>query len=67
MYFSEIQCKSPDVLEGVLFKVSTHSIGGIAHYSCPRGHTMDGNSTRVCLKQGIWSGQTPTCRGTYRF
>lgn len=59
--FSEIQCRDPDAFEGVLFKVSTHSVGGIAHYSCPRGHSLQGNSSRVCLKNGAWDGKTPTC------
>lgn len=59
--FSEIQCRDPDAFEGVLFKVSTHSVGGVAHYSCPRGHSLQGNSSRVCLKNGAWDGKTPTC------
>ncbi|XP_049819209.1 sushi, von Willebrand factor type A, EGF and pentraxin domain-containing protein 1 [Aethina tumida] len=57
----EIQCKDPDALEGVTFKVSTRSVGGVAQYSCPRGHNMHGNSTRICLKKGVWSGSAPTC------
>ncbi|XP_025834968.1 sushi, von Willebrand factor type A, EGF and pentraxin domain-containing protein 1 [Agrilus planipennis] len=57
----EIQCKDPDVLEGVMVSVSTYSVGGIAHYSCPRGHTMQGNSTRTCLIKGNWSERAPTC------
>lgn len=60
----EIQCKDPDALEGVTFKVSTRSVGGVAQYSCPRGHNMHGNSTRICLKKGVWSGSAPTCTGT---
>lgn len=60
-YFLEIQCRDPDAFEGVTFKVSTHSVGGIAQYSCPRGHNMQGNSTRICLKKGLWSGVAPTC------
>lgn len=58
---SEVQCKDPDAIEGVLFKVSTHSVGGVAVYSCPRGHIMQGNSTRVCMKSGLWRGQAPSC------
>ncbi|RZC43271.1 sushi, von Willebrand factor type A, EGF and pentraxin domain-containing protein 1, partial [Asbolus verrucosus] len=58
---AEIQCKDPDSLEGMSFKVSTHSVGGVAVYSCPRGHIMQGNSTRVCQKKGNWNGQAPSC------
>ncbi|KAJ8969501.1 hypothetical protein NQ314_001726, partial [Rhamnusium bicolor] len=57
----EIQCKKPDALEGVTYKISTLSVGGVAQYHCPRGHIMQGNSTRMCLKNGIWSGSAPSC------
>lgn len=60
---SEIQCQAPDTIEGVTFKVSTHSIGGVAYYSCPRGFIMNGNSTRVCVHKGVWSGRAPGCSG----
>ncbi|XP_017772932.1 PREDICTED: sushi, von Willebrand factor type A, EGF and pentraxin domain-containing protein 1 [Nicrophorus vespilloides] len=58
----EIQCKDPDTFEGVSFQVSTHSVGGIAKYGCPKGHEMQGNSTRVCLEKGSWSGRAPSCK-----
>ncbi|KAJ8968851.1 hypothetical protein NQ317_005360, partial [Molorchus minor] len=57
----EIRCKNPDAIEGVTYKVSTLSVGGVAQYHCPRGHMMQGNSTRICLKQGTWTGTAPTC------
>lgn len=60
-YSSEIQCKNPDTLTGVLFQVSTHSVGGVAHYTCPKGHTLSGNATRICLQKGSWSGKSPVC------
>lgn len=63
--FIEIRCKDPEK-EGVLStQVSTHSVGGIAHYSCPRGFYMEGNETRVCLQNGSWSGNTPACFCNY--
>ncbi|CAD1479335.1 unnamed protein product, partial [Heterotrigona itama] len=57
----EIRCKNPE-RDGVLStQISTHSVGGVAHYSCPRGFYMEGNETRVCLQNGSWSGSTPAC------
>ncbi|XP_008192271.2 sushi, von Willebrand factor type A, EGF and pentraxin domain-containing protein 1 [Tribolium castaneum] len=56
-----IQCKEPDRFDGMTVKVSTYSVGGVVAYSCPRGHTMQGNATRVCLLKGVWSGRAPTC------
>lgn len=61
LVYIEIRCKDPEK-EGVLStQVSTHSVGGVAHYSCPRGFYMEGNETRVCLQNGSWSGSTPAC------
>ncbi|KAI4469517.1 complement component-related sushi domain-containing [Holotrichia oblita] len=57
----EIQCKAPDSIEDMKVQVSTHSVGGVAHYSCPKGHVMQGNSTRICLMDGIWTGRAPIC------
>lgn len=62
---TEIRCKDPEK-EGVLStQVSTHSVGGVAHYSCPRGFYMEGNETRICLQNGSWSGSTPACFCNY--
>lgn len=58
---TEIQCKDPDTFANVNYRVSTHSVGGVAQYYCPRGHMMQGNSTRICLKKGVWGGQAPSC------
>ncbi|XP_054274093.1 sushi, von Willebrand factor type A, EGF and pentraxin domain-containing protein 1-like [Macrosteles quadrilineatus] len=57
----EILCAEPEVDGVVTVRTSTHSIGGVAHYSCPRGTTMEGNSTRICLQRGSWSGRVPEC------
>lgn len=61
IFVTEIQCKDPDTFANVNYSVSTHSVGGVAQYYCPRGHTMQGNATRICLKKGVWGGQAPSC------
>lgn len=58
----EIVCKEPEKLGSMIVQVSTHSVGGVAHYSCPRGSILEGNSTRICLSKGVWSGKLPNCR-----
>lgn len=58
---SEIRCKEPELSDVLSAQVSTHSVGGIAHYACPRGFNMEGNYTRVCLQNGSWSGSIPAC------
>ncbi|XP_029668396.1 sushi, von Willebrand factor type A, EGF and pentraxin domain-containing protein 1 [Formica exsecta] len=57
----EIRCKDPEKTGVLSTQVSTHSVGGVAHYSCPRGFYMEGNETRICLQNGSWSGTTPAC------
>lgn len=59
--FAEIKCKDPDKVGIILTQTSTHGIGGIAHYHCPKGYYMEGNSTRICLQNGSWSGRSPSC------
>ena len=62
MTFSEILCKEPETEGTMTVQVSTPSVGGVAHYSCPRGTNMIGNSTRICSKKGIWTGKIPACK-----
>ncbi|XP_063986412.1 sushi, von Willebrand factor type A, EGF and pentraxin domain-containing protein 1 [Diachasmimorpha longicaudata] len=57
----EIRCKDPEKVTPLETQVSTHSVGGVAHYSCPRGYYMEGNGTRICLQNGSWSGSMPAC------
>lgn len=57
----EIQCADPDRAEGMIVHVTSRSIGGVAHYSCPPGQNMEGNKTRICLQKGTWSGRVPKC------
>ncbi|KAJ8682121.1 hypothetical protein QAD02_017913 [Eretmocerus hayati] len=57
----EIKCKDPDKIGMSSTQVSTHNVGGVAHYNCPKGYIMEGNKTRVCQQNGSWSGKPPAC------
>lgn len=37
--------------------------GSTANYTCEQGFTLSVSETRVCLDQGVWSGDEPTCNG----
>lgn len=63
----EIRCKEPEKLLPITTKISTHSVGGVAHYNCPRGYYIEGNETRICMQNGSWSGFTPVCYGKFYF
>ncbi|XP_067002634.2 P-selectin [Anabrus simplex] len=56
----EVLCGEPEREGNLNVHVTTHSIGGVAHYSCPKGHYMEGNATRSCQKGG-WTGRMPKC------
>lgn len=39
----------------------TTSVGDTATYTCDDEYILSGNSTRLCLPSGMWSGNAPTC------
>ena len=39
--------------------------GSSAYYQCSAGFLLVGQSTRICLPSGRWSGEAPTCRRKY--
>ena len=44
----------------------THTAGTTleqtATYTCNTGYNLVGNSTRICLATGVWSGSAPICQ-----
>ncbi|XP_063401402.1 sushi, von Willebrand factor type A, EGF and pentraxin domain-containing protein 1-like [Mytilus trossulus] len=44
-------------------KVETNgqTFGSIATYSCYPGYAFEGNNTRICQSDGLWSGKIPEC------
>lgn len=43
-----------DLNGGVLYR-------SIAVYACNAGYTLNGNLTQMCLEDGTWNRQEPTC------
>ena len=39
------------------------TIGSEATYNCSEGFNLEGNVTRTCQPDGMWSGNEPTCEG----
>lgn len=65
MYFAEILCKEPELIDDMSVEVLSHTVGGIAEYSCPKGQRIEGNVTRECTSKGVWTGKVPTCKSKY--
>lgn len=58
----EITCEEPDMADHVIADAAIRTVGSIAKFSCPKGHYLVGNDTRVCLKNGRWAGKSPICK-----
>ena len=39
----------------------TTNVGDTATYTCDDDYILSGDSTRLCLASGMWSGNAPTC------
>ena len=40
-------------------------VSTVATYACKRGYFVEGNESRICQDNGMWTGAKPTC-GKYR-
>ena len=43
--------------------ITCNTVGCMASYSCNNQSVLIGNSTTVCLSNGLWSGSSPVCQG----
>lgn len=57
-----VECGSPETPNpaGVVF-YSNSTAGSTITYSCLEGFKLVGEAERVCLNNGSWSGDTPSC------
>ncbi len=44
-----------------LVSVTNNNFGSNATYACDTGYTLNGDTTRTCGSDGVWSGSEPTC------
>lgn len=42
--------------------ITSNRLNGVATYECEVGHRIDGEETRTCVGEGVWSGSAPLCR-----
>ncbi|NXO38057.1 SVEP1 protein, partial [Locustella ochotensis] len=57
-----VSCSPPPVLEHGRVIGEDYTFQKHTEYSCNEGFLLDGDSSRVCLANGSWSGITPVCK-----
>lgn len=50
-----------------IVKFAGTSVGSRATYTCNKGFTLMGQSSRICQSNGEWSGREPTCESNQTF
>ena len=64
LLFLAVACKElDDPLNGRVQSPIPPTYPSEAVYTCSAGHTLQGQSTRECLSDGVWSGTQPQCVG----
>lgn len=54
----------PTLLNGLVV-VDDTAFNDTAIYSCDKEYELVGNATRICLANGSWSGNQPSCHSKY--
>ena len=47
---------------GVAGSTDSRPVDTVATYTCNPGFTLNGDTTRTCGSDGVWSGLAPTCQ-----
>ena len=62
--YTGIVCPTLSNLENGQVTVNTHTVGGVATYTCNTGYGLSGVDTRMCVQNGVigqWTPGEPTC------
>ena len=62
--FSVVEIKCPDLDDPKDGSVDVSGVlpGDKAKYRCDYGFRLDGEHTRTCQYNGVWTGEAPTCK-----
>ncbi|XP_078665151.1 sushi, von Willebrand factor type A, EGF and pentraxin domain-containing protein 1-like [Branchiostoma floridae x Branchiostoma belcheri] len=45
------------------FMTGSNSYGDVVNFTCEPGYKLAGTSSLICLSEGTWNGNSPTCAG----
>ncbi len=66
--FTAVECPALAIPNGAISycpdMIPDFNVGTLATHNCHPGFILSGETRRVCLVGGTWSGQPPVCRGT---
>ncbi len=61
--FCSVCLSLPPLTNGMIsYSDQTQGEGTVATYSCNHGHNLDGDATRTCESNGVWTGSESTCQ-----
>ena len=58
-----IDCGSPDKPSNGIVIGNDFTFGATVEYECTKGFVLVGSKTRTCQDNGVWSRDTPFCKG----
>ena len=66
MLIEGVSCGSLEVFrDGDIQNDASGEYGSMITYTCNNGFELNGPSVRVCLSDGEWSGDAPSCAGKH--
>ncbi|XP_028660616.2 LOW QUALITY PROTEIN: sushi, von Willebrand factor type A, EGF and pentraxin domain-containing protein 1 [Erpetoichthys calabaricus] len=57
-----VECPHPEEIHNGIVDIQGLMYLNEALYSCKSGYELVGNSTLLCGEDGVWTGETPTCK-----
>ena len=58
-------CGEASIVQNGFRSGDDFTFGATVHYKCNPGFLLTGSMNRTCLNSGKWSGNFPTCNGSY--
>ena len=66
-YLAAVSCPMLSNPENGVVDVTDRTLGNTATYTCDTGHVLEGESSRTCMPNAMWSDDEPVCIGRSSF